>query len=222
MTDLTTASTSMTHEPHDAPAPMVAPRAASSIKLLAAVARNRVNQVVFLATGIVVALLYSLLLPFDYTQRFSFVNWQYLDARLIAWSIVLGLGMAAVIVLQVHAMRRIADARTRTGAVGGLAFVGSVLPSLLCCTPVIPTVLAFVGFSTVSVYGTTGTLQHFFATNQTQFFVGSLLVMTLTAWWSIHRITKATCLTDGCKVEGTERTSDSLDETLPSTTGTPR
>jgi hypothetical protein len=222
MTDFTTASTSMTHEPLDAPAAMVAPRPASSIAVLAAVARDRVNQVVFLATGIVVALLYSVLLPFDYTQRFSFVNWQYLDARLIAWSIVLGVGMATVIVLQVHAMRGIANARTRTGAVGGLAFVGSVLPSLLCCTPVIPTVLAFVGFSTVSVYGTTGTLQHFFATNQTEFFVGSLLAMALTAWWSIHKITKATCLTDGCNVEGTEDTSDSLDDTLPSTTGTPR
>lgn len=222
MTDRTAASTSITHKPHDAPAAMVAPRTASSISLVAVVARNRVNQVVFFATGIVVALLYSLLLPFDFTQRFSFVNWHYLDARLIAWSIVLGLGMATVIVLQVHAMRRIANARTRSGAVGGLAFVGSVLPSLLCCTPVIPTVLAFVGFSTVSVYGTTGTLQHFFATNQTQFFVGSLLVMTLTAWWSIHRITKATCLTDGCDVEGRERASGALDETLPRTAGTPR
>ena len=186
--------------------------------VLGAVARDRVNQVVFLATGLVVVLLYSLLLPFDYTQRFSFANWQYLDTRLIAWSIVLGVGMSIVIVLQIHAMRRIAAARTRTGAVGGLAFVGSVLPSLLCCTPVIPTVLAFVGFSTVSVYGTTGTLQHFFATHQTEFFVGSLVLMALTASWSVHWICRTTCLAGDCDVEAEEPVSVSLDEKPPSTT----
>jgi hypothetical protein len=186
------------------------------IALLRAVVRDRVDQAVFLATGLVVAFLCSLVLPFDYTQRFSFANWQYLDARLLAWSIVLGVGMATVVVLQVHAMRRIAAARARAGAVGGLAFVGSVLPSLLCCTPVIPTVLAFVGFSTESVYGTTGTLQHFFATHQTEFFVGSFVLMVLTAWWSAHRIGTAACNGDVKPVP------DSADEELPSPTGAPR
>lgn len=209
-------------EPCVTPVPSAERTAASWIALLRAVARDRVNQAVFLATGLVVVFLYSLLLPFDYTQRFSFANWQYLDARLMAWSIVLGVGMATVVVLQVHAMRRIAAARTRTGAVSGLAFVGSVLPSLLCCTPVIPTVLAFVGFSTVSVYGTTGTVQHFFATHQTEFFVGSLLLMALTAGWSAHRIGTATCREDGCEIGGEKPVPDSLDEDLSSHAGVPR
>lgn len=222
MRDRSTASASLASEPYGAPVPNAAPTPSSWLALLGAVARDRINRAAFVATGLVVALLYSLLLPFDYTQRFSFANWQYLDARLIAWSIVLGIGMAAVVVLQIHTVRRVAAARTRVGAVGGLAFVGSILPSLLCCTPVVPTVLAFVGFSTVSVYGTTGTLQHFFATHQTQFFVGSLALMALSTWWSVHRIAKATCLPDGCDIDTKEPLSGSLDETLPSTTGAPR
>lgn len=63
-------------------------------------------------------LLYSILLPFDYTQRFELANWQYLDARLIAWAAVLGVGMGLVASVQVHAMRRVARARAATGAAG--------------------------------------------------------------------------------------------------------
>lgn len=174
---------------------------ASWTSVLGDVARDRVNQVVFFATAIVVTFAYSIFLTFAYTQRFSWANWHYLYARLLVWSVVLAVAMASVVVLQVHAIRRVTAARSRTGVVGGLAFVGSVLPNLLCCTPIIPTVLAFVGFSTVSVYGTTGTLQHFFATYQTQFFVASLALVGLTASWSMHRIAKSSCSTVGCEPE---------------------
>ena len=163
------------------------------------VARDRINQTVFVATAVTVAFAYSMLLTFAYTQRFSWANWHYLSARLLVWSVGLSLAMASVVVLQIHALRKVTAVRPRTGALGGVAFLGSVLPSLLCCTPVIPTALAFLGFSTVSVYGTTGTLQHFFATHQTQFFVGSLVLIAMTAWWSVRRIAKATCLTEGCE-----------------------
>ena len=167
--------------------------------LLRDVVRDRINQIVFVVTAITVAFAYSMLLTFAYTQRFSWANWHYLNARLLGWSVVLSLAMASVVVLQVHALRKVTAVRPRTGALGGVAFVGSVVPSLLCCTPVIPTTLAFVGFSSVSVYGTTGTLQHFFATYQTQFFVGSFVLIALTGWWSMRRIAKATCWTKGCE-----------------------
>ena len=221
MTDRATTSPVLTPVSVETPTPLSTARP-GTWRLLNSVAHDRINQVVFLAVAIAVVLAYSLLLPFDYTQRLSFANWHYLDARLVAWSVVLGAGMATVIVLQVHAVRRVAAVRTRTGALGGLAFVGSVLPSMLCCTPIIPTVLAFVGFSTVSVYGTTGTLQHFFATHQTDFFVGSLLLMALTAWWSFHKIGNATCLTGGCDFKPNEDVSDSSDKIVPSTIGVER
>jgi len=135
-----------------------------------------------------VTFLYTILLPFAYTQRFELANWNYLDAYLLAWAIVLGLGMAFVVSVQVYAMRRIAAARVASGAVGGLAFVGSLLPSFLCCTPIIPTVLAFVGVSGIGLYGTTGTLQHFFAVHQTEFLSASLVLLLVTGWWGLHKV----------------------------------
>lgn len=185
----------------------------ASWTLIGDVARDRLNQVIFVVTAAAITFAYSMLLTFAYTQRFSWANWHYLSTRLLVWSMVLALSMASVVVLQVYALRKVSAARPRTGVLGGLAFLGSVVPSLLCCTPIIPTTLAFVGFSSLSVYGTTGSLQHFFATYQTQFFVGSFLLIALSAWWSVHRITIASCVSNGCDIdpnEGARSTSVSL------------
>jgi hypothetical protein len=150
----------------------------------------------------VVAFFYTLLLPFDYTQRFELANWDYLDAYLLTWAIVLGFAMGLVVSIQVHAMRRIAAARAASGAAGGVAFVASLLPSFLCCTPIVPSVLAFVGVSGVGLYTTTGTLQHFFAVHQTEFFAVSLALLVLMTWWGLRKVTRASCLSEeGCELE---------------------
>ena len=155
---------------------------------------------VLVAAG--VGLLYTILLPFDYTQRFELANWGYLDAYLVAWSILLGLAMGLVVIVQVYAMRRIAAARASAGATGGLAFVVSLLTSCLCCTPVVPTFLAFVGVSGVGLYSATGVLQHFFAVHQTEFFASSLALLAATAWWGLRKVGRAACLSgEGCGVD---------------------
>jgi hypothetical protein len=146
-----------------------------------------------------VALAYTILLPFEYTQRLELANWGYLSAYLVAWAIVLGLGMGLVLSVQVYAMRRVARARAASGAVGGLAFLASLAPSFLCCTPIIPTVLAFVGVSGLGLYGTTGALQHFFAVHQAEFLSASALLLAATCWWGLRKVANATCVSeDGC------------------------
>jgi len=146
--------------------------------------------------------LYSLLLPFDYTQRFELANWHYLSARLVAWSVVLGLGMGLVMSIELYALRRAARARAGVGATGGLAFLASLAPSFLCCTPVVPTVLAFVGVSGVGLYGTTGALQHFFASHQNAFLGSSVALLALSVWWALTKLSTAPCLSEsGCDLE---------------------
>ncbi len=161
----------------------------------------------FLIASGVVAFFYTLLLPFDYTQRFELANWDYLDAYLLTWAIVLGLAMGLVLSVQVYAMRMVA-ARATSGAAGGAAFGVSLLPSFLCCTPIVPSVLAFVGLSGVGLYTTTGTLQHFFAVHQTEFLAASLALLALMAWWGLRKVARAACLSEkGCKVDRA-RTAD--------------
>lgn len=153
----------------------------------------------FVAMSAVGTLAYTILLPYNYTQRFELANWNYLDIYHLAWAIMLGSGMGLVVSVQVYAMRRIVAVRAPSGAAGGLAFVTSLLPSFLCCTPIIPTLLAFVGVSGVGLYGTTGTLQHFFAIHQTEFLLASLVALVLTSWWGLHKVAGAACLSEaGC------------------------
>lgn len=165
------------------------------------VAGGHANRVVFLVAALAVAFAYSVLLPFAYTQRLSLTNWHYLDAYLVAWSVVLGLAMGLVVMIQVHAMRRIAAARASNGAAGGLAFVVSLATSMLCCTPFIPTFLAFIGVSGAGLYTTTGVLQHFFAVHETEFLSTSLALLAATGWWGLRKVGRAACLSgDGCEV----------------------
>jgi hypothetical protein len=156
----------------------------------------------FLVASGVVAFFYTLLLPFDYTQRFELANWDYLDAYLLTWAIVLGLAMGLVLSVQVYAIRKVAAASAASGAAGGVAFVASLLPSFLCCTPIVPSMLAFVGVSGVGLYTTTGTLQHFFAVHQTEFLAASLLLLALMCWWGLRKVARSQCFSEeGCAVE---------------------
>jgi hypothetical protein len=157
----------------------------------------------FIGSSAVVAFFYTLLLPFDYTQRFELANWGYLNAYLLAWAVVLGIAMGLVLSVQVYAMRKVVAARAASGAAGGVAFVASLLPSFLCCTPIVPSVLAFVGVSGVSLYTTTGALQHFFAVHQSEFLSASLALLVVMCWWGLRKVAGAACLCeDGCTLEG--------------------
>lgn len=170
----------------------------------------------FVVAAAAVALLYTILLPFNYTQRFELANWHYLDASLLAWSIVLGVGMALVVCVQVYAIRRVARARAAAGAAGGVAVVASLAPSFLCCTPIVPSLLAFVGVAGVGLYGTTGAVQHFFAVSQSEFLAASLAVLALSGWWGLRKVAGAACLPgDGCEIEG--RSSSQTDPTVAET-----
>jgi hypothetical protein len=176
-------------------------RRVSSWSALLEVLGSPARRAGFAVLAAAVALLYTVLLPFDYTQRFELANWQYLNPGLLTWAIVLGVAMALVLSVQVYAMRRVAVARARTGAAGGVAFVVSLLSSFLCCTPIVPTLLAFVGVSGAGLYSTSSNLQYFFATNQTGLLAGSLALLVASGWWGLRKVARAACLSGECGAE---------------------
>ena len=168
---------------------------------LAEVLGTRRRAAGFVGVAAAVTFFYTLLLPFGYTQRLELANWDYLGTRLLVWAVLLGLFMALVASVQVYAMRKVLATRKASGAAGGVAFVVSLMPSFLCCTPVVPSVLAFVGVSGVGLYTTTGTLQHFFAVHQSEFLAASLALLALMSWWGLRKVARAACLAEhGCAV----------------------
>ena len=172
------------------------------------VAGNRINQMVFVAVAAVAGFGYSVLLPFDYTQRVSLANWQYFGPRYAAFTAAFALGLAWVVTLQVHAMRRIArTARAgaagprRGGLAGALAAVVSLLPSLLCCSPAVPTLVGLIGLPAATQLQTTGTITYFFATKQDWLLGGALALLAASGLWSTRKLARADCLAgNGCEV----------------------
>jgi hypothetical protein len=152
-------------------------------------------RLLFLVLAASVAFLYSILLPFGFTQRLSLDNWQYLDNELIGFSLAFGLLIAWIVTLQVYAVSRLTQGRDQTLTFG--AIVGSLLPSMLCCTPVVPTVLAVFGLSTVSIYGLSGRIQSFFALHERSIMLASLVLLVGSALWSMRKLRTAACLTEG-------------------------
>ena len=175
------------------------------------------RRVGFVLVGAAVSLLYTLLLPFKYTQQLGFTNWHYLDLYLVTWSVALGASMSFVLTVQVYAMHRAASARF--GGRSGVAFLMSLLPSLLCCTPMVPTILAFVGVSGASLYFATGAVAHFFATQQTDFLATSLALLVLTGWWSLRRVAAAPCLSEGGCSSTDLRTAEGYNNVSPGASG---
>jgi hypothetical protein len=168
------------------------------------VARDRADQMVFAAVAIGAGLGYSVLLPFDYTQRISLANWQYFGPRYAAFTAAFALGLAWVATLQVHAMRKIArtaasSGRPRRGGLGGaLAAAVSLLPSFLCCSPVVPTLVSLIGLPVATQLRTTGTITYFFATRQDWLLAGALVVLAASGAWSVRKLARAACLAQDC------------------------
>jgi hypothetical protein len=192
------------------------PRAALTWRTLARdVAADRVARAVFALAALLIGVGYSLVLPFAYTQRIELANWDYLNARYVAFSVAFAVGLAWLVALQVYAVRRVATAPAgsaqpagRTGPLAGLAAIASVLPSLLCCSPILPTLVGLLGLSATARLSTTGTLQHFFATDETMVLAGALVLLVLSGAWSTRKVSRAACLASGCCTPASNRSEE--------------
>lgn len=160
------------------------------------------TQLIFVLTAAIVGVAYSVLLPFGFTQRITWRNWHYLDARYVAFSVAFGLATGWMVAAQTFAMRRVAA--QRGAAIGGTGAVLGLVPSFLCCTPIVPTILGFVGLSGASLARTSGRTQYFFETRQNLILAASLAVVLLADLWTARRIVRSECFADGCTLSASD------------------
>jgi hypothetical protein len=166
--------------------------------VLRELARDPVNRIVFVLVAAFVGLAYSVLLPFAFTQRVTWRNWHYLDTRYIIFSVAFGLATAWIVAVQIYALRR--TIAQRGTALGGAGAVVALLPSFLCCSPILPTLLGFVGLSGASLAHTSSRTQYYLVTKQNLILAASLGLVLIAGLWATHRVVHATCLDDGCAV----------------------
>ncbi len=120
--------------------------------------------------------LYVFTLPAVYTGGvIGLISLRYLNAELLFFAIALAALLSLALTLNIYAFRA-SQRRRGTGVTFGAA-LSSLLPAGVCCTPLVPTLLAILGASTPQIFGLTGRIQGVFATYEPLFLSFALILL---------------------------------------------
>ncbi len=126
--------------------------------------------------------LYLFLLPGAYTGGIiGWVSLRFLTPTLLFFAVLLSLLVSLSLTFSVYGFRVAASAKGQGASL--LSVLASILPGLLCCTPVVPTLLAILGASTPTIFGLSGRIQGIFATYEVHFLVAAALLLV----YALHR-----------------------------------
>ena len=129
--------------------------------------------------------LYLLTLPATHTGgTIGLVSLRYLNAELAFFSVTLALLLSLAVTLNIYGF--CASLRQRGAALSAGAVLASLVPSSVCCTSLVPSLLAAMGASTPQIFGLTGRIQGTVASSEPVFLAGAaallLLSLGLAAW----------------------------------------
>lgn len=134
------------------------------------------SYAVLFGLGSAATAFYLIMLPSSAVGGFSFAAVRYLTPGLALAAAALGYGFALAVAINVGALSR----RSRSAEVVGVGgLLASILPGSLCCTSLIPSLLAALGASTPTILGTTGRLQSIFALHEGAFIAASIVAVAL-------------------------------------------
>lgn len=132
--------------------------------------------------------LYLVTLPATYTGgRVGMVSLRLLTPTLAVFSVVMATLVAIIVSFTAYTMQIGGSANTATTTTG---FVGSVLPPLLCCSPLLPTLAAAVVGVFPAAFGVSGFIQGFMATYEAEILTVATLVLLYAALQSAKGITQ--------------------------------
>ncbi len=118
---------------------------------------------------------YLFMLPSPAVGGLSAAALHYLTPLLVILAILLGFGLSATLAINLTALKKSTSSR----AVGVMGVLSSVLPGSLCCTSIVPSMLALAGASAPSIIGSTGKIQSVFALHENGFLLASLAGVVL-------------------------------------------
>jgi hypothetical protein len=134
------------------------------------------SAAITLGLGTLITAFYLVMLPSSAVGGLTLIALHYLTPLLALAAIALGYGFALTIAINVSSFAQ----RNRTsGVVGVGGLLAAVLPGSLCCTSVVPSLLAALGASTPTILGTTGKIQSVFANYEGAFIGASVTAVAL-------------------------------------------
>ena len=131
---------------------------------------------IFIAVVIFIAffVLYIFTLPATYTGgRVGIISLRMLTPLQGAFAFVMALFISLIVPFTIYAFKMGRKAKKASTATG---FIASVLPPILCCSPLLPTLVATLG-AVSPIFGFSSSLQGFIATNATYILLGATLLL---------------------------------------------
>lgn len=159
-----------------------------------------------LAVGLFVVGLafYLVTLPATYTGgAIGWVSLRYLNVELALAAVILALLLSVVLTLNVYSAR-LALRRQGTGLSVG-AVLASLVPSSICCTPLVPSALAVLGASTPQIFSLTGRIQGTVARYEALFLVSSVLLLLAALYLAAQGVCGSCRLSEGRSVADASR-----------------
>lgn len=135
--------------------------------------------------------LYAFFLPATYTGgRVGFVSLRFLNLKLGLFAFLFSLELAMIISFSTYAFRKKSNKKASVAAGG---FFGSILPPLLCCSPFLPSIAAFLGGIFPFAFGVSGFLQGFIATHETYIYLVIVLILAYSVFLNAKQVISADC-----------------------------
>ena len=166
------------------------------IGTISSILKNRWYMLAFIIVSMVSLVIYSYLLAGSALNVGNPKIALGLDVYALAVSLSISILLSLSIVLNAFSALNGVAARAKLGFG---AIVASIAPVSLCCTPVIPAMLAAFGASTPTIIGATGALQGPFATYEPLFITVSIVLLLLSVFLAARRIAKC------CRVNKNEK-----------------
>lgn len=146
---------------------------------------------IVLGTGsfVVFLVLYAFVLPATYTGgRVGLVSLRLLNFKLSLFAFLFAAALALIVPFTVYGWRRRVNKNTATAAG---SFVGSILPPLLCCSPLLPTAAALAGGIFPFAFGLAGFLQGLIATYETYIYLAIFFILALSVFLNAKQVVAA-------------------------------
>lgn len=140
------------------------------------------------ATFLVAAVFYAFTLPATYTGgRIGVVSLRYLTPILAAFAVIMAALLAVIVSFTAYSLRISASATATTTTTGVL---GSVLPPILCCSPLLPTLAAGLVGIFPGAFGVSGVVQGFIATYEAEILAAATLVLLYAVIQNARSVTR--------------------------------
>lgn len=126
-------------------------------------------------TFLLTAVFYAFTLPATYTGgRVGMVSLHYLTPLLAGFAVIMAGLLSLIVSFTVYTLRLGTSASSTTTTTG---IAGSVLPPMLCCSPLLPTLAAALVGVFPGVFGVSGWIQGFIATYEIEILSGATILL---------------------------------------------